>query len=97
MDYLSHIIHNRVVPPIEKPIELHCFVSDHLDSLGQVCHVLLKFILHLFRPDGLMDVSLEVDLLSIIFLHVLELKVVHCLKVVVLLVQLVPKGLIAGV
>lgn len=44
-----------------------------------------------------MDVSLEVDLLSIIFLHVLELKVVHCLKVVVLLVQLVPKGLIAGV
>lgn len=95
MDDLGHVVHDRIVPPVKEPVQLYCLVSDHLDPLCQVSYVLFKLVLHLFGADRLMNVRLKVHLLSVILLDVIELKVIHRLEAVILLMDLVTNRHIA--
>lgn len=97
MDNLGHIVHYAIIPSVKQSIQFNRLTGDVLNSLGQIGNILLKFILHLFRPDRLMNISLQIHLLAIILLGVIELQIVHRLVRLIFLVNGVPHSHISAI
>jgi hypothetical protein len=87
MNYLSHIVHYAIVPSVEKTVQFYRFTCDVLDSLGEIGDILLKLVLHLFGADRLMNISLQIDLFTIVILCVIELQIIHRLVRLIFLVD----------
>ena len=90
MDDLGHIIDNAVVPAVEHSIQLYDLGVDVLDALDEVFHVLVELLLELLGAQGLMDVRLHVERLTIVVLDRVVSLISHGRAVVVLVARGVP-------
>jgi hypothetical protein len=68
VDYLSNIVHNVVVAPIQYAIKLNHLCIQSSNSSDQVSAVLVELFLDPLIPDKLLLVRLRVDDLTIIIM-----------------------------